>query len=575
MERFVTSRHLSWFQRRDVLYVYHNLYGFLLEMSADLKSLVDFFTDDHSAEEAAQAYAELWTQAQVGQFLGVFLQHKVLVFADTLEIHGLADVVPIKGPWILAHRLDDGTVQTVCSRGFGKEPWAQPRLEHWDAWASELWRSIDGERTVRGLALALTESYDGDPAQDLDRAQELLAGWTHSSRQLTRTLPGPRSAMPRLPPYASSTMPYAPYGYTGLSYDDAASDAPTRDLGRYHQQGIADAEAQFEEMETTLSHLLSDPHPALNNLNYGQAFAGVAVSQGWIATGRARVVEVGGGTGRFAVAAAEVLLAKVADLHYTVMDLSPVLQAAQIQRLTEAGLLGPGRPVDMLLGDAQDLPQPVGSVDLLISNEVIADLRMGMVTRTSLNSGTPDELSDPEALALVQKYNLTTVRAPEPVPIQIGATHFIERIAAVLRAGGTAVLTEFGEADQFPMESTQLDHGEWSVHFGHLAAVAEQVGLRASLVPVPELLGLDNSVWVLASNRTQFRNLRFLLRTLGTDLPKRALTPEQFSMACAGKIRADRLEGLQFRPIGERVMGIVPSEFKALVLQKPAESPSH
>jgi hypothetical protein len=28
------------------------------------------------------------------------------------------------------------------------------------------------------------------------------------------------------------------------------------------------------------------------------------------------------------------------------------------------------------------------------------------------------------------------------------------------------------------------------------------------------------------------------------------------------------LEGLQFRPIGERVMGIVPSEFKALVLQK-------
>lgn len=574
MDRFVTSRHLSWFQRRDVLYLYHDLFGFLLEMSADLKSLVDFFAEGHTAEEASQAYSELWTQAQVGQFLGVFLQHKVLVAEDTIEINGLADVVPIKGPWILAHRLDDGTVQTVVSRGFGKEPWAQPRLEHWDAWASELWRSIDGERTVRGLALALTEAYDGDPVQDLDRAQELLAGWTHSSRQLTRTLPGPRSAMPRLPPYASSTMPYAPYGYTGLSYDDAPSDAATRDLGDYHRQGIADAEAQFEEMETTLSHLLSDPHPALNNLSYGQAFAGVALSQGWLATGRARVVEVGGGTGRFAVAAAEALLQKLPDLHYTVVDLSPVLQAAQTERLASAGLLGSGKPVDTRLGDAQELQQDPASVDLLISNEVIADLRIGMVTRAALNSGVTDGESDPEALELVQKYNLTTIRAPEPVPIQIGATHFIERIAEVLRPGGTAVLTEFGEPEQFPMESTQLDHGEWSVHFGHLAQVAEQVGLRASLVPVPELLGLDTSVWVLASNRTQFRNLRYLLRSVGTDLPKRALTPEQFAMACAGKLRADRLEGLQFRPIGERVMGIVPSEFKALVLQRPAAAPA-
>lgn len=576
MERFVTSRHLSWFQRREVLYLYHDLYGFLLEMSADLKSLVDFFGDPQTAEAAAQAYAELWNREQIGQFMGVFLQHKVLVAEGSRELDGLADVVPIKGPWILAHRLDDGCIQTVTSRGFGGEPWAKPVIEKWDAWASELWRSIDGERSLRRLAMALTEAYDGDPAEDLQRAAELVAAWTHSKRQLTRTLPAPRSQLQRLPPYASSTMPYAPYGATGLAYDDAAGGPQSRDLKAYHQQAIRDAEAQFEELETTLSHLLSDPHPALNNRSYGQKFAGVALSHGWLGAGRPtpaggwQVAEVGGGTGRFAVAMLTELRKEIGEVHYTVLDLSPALHAAQTQRLGEAGLLGPGLPAETRLGDAQALPFADASIDLLVSNEVIADLPIGMVTRASIAAGQADAESDAAALALLQRYQLSAERAPEPVPIQVGATRFVEQIARVLRPGGTAVLTEFGEENQFPIESTHLDHGEWSVHFGHLAQVAEHNGLRASLVPVPELISLDPSVWVLASNRTQFRNLRFLLRSVGCDLPKRALTPEQFSIACGGSLRADRLEGLQFRPIGERVMGIVPSEFKALVLQKVA-----
>jgi SAM-dependent methyltransferase len=574
MDRFVTSRHLSWFQRRDVLYLYHDLYGFLLEMSADLKSLVDFFGDAQTAEEAAQAYSELWNRDQIGQFMGVFLQHKVLVPENVKEIDGLADVVPIKGPWILAHRLDDGTIQTVTSRGFGSEPWAKPVLEKWDAWASELWRSIDGERPLRRLAMAMTEAYDGDLQEDLQHAQELIAAWTHSKRQLTRTLPAPRSQMQRVPPYASSTMPYAPYGYTGLAYDDSDGGPHSRDLKTYHQQTIQDAEAQFEELETTLSHLLSDPHPALNNRSYGQKFAGVALSHGWLGAGRPtpahgwQVAEVGGGTGRFAAAMVAELAKELSDLHYTVVDLSPALHAAQTQRLSDAGLLGPGLPAATLIGDAQQLPFGDAAIDFLVSNEVIADLPMGMITRASIAAGQVDGESDATALEIFRRYALSAERAPEPVPIQVGATRFVEEIARVLRPGGTAVVTEFGDEKQFPIESTHLDHGEWSVHFGHLAQVAEKNGLRASLVPVPELISLDPSVWVLASNRTQFRNLRYLLRSVGCDLPKRALTPEQFSVACGGSLRADRLEGLQFRPIGERVMGIVPSEFKALVLQK-------
>jgi len=560
MPTYLRSRHLSWFRRGDAAYLYHDLYGYLLEMSADLKALVDFFATAQPAEAAAQAFAGQWPQAQLGQFLGVFAQQKVLVDPAAQELDGLVHMVPIKGPWILAWHRDDGAVRCVTSRGFGHEPWAQPQFLDLDPWQADLWKAIDGERTVEQLAMALCEQYDGDPAMDLGRAVVSVAQWTHSSRQLTRTLPAPKSKMSRLPPYATSTVPYAPF-------DEAAThdDGPLRDLAAYHQTGIADAEAQFEENETTLSHLLSDPHPALDGRTYAQTLADVALDRAWAGAGRAHIVEVGGGTGRFAEQLVTALRQTVPDLAYTVIDASPALHSAQVARLAALG-----NGVHARLGDAGALGLPAQSVDWLVSNEVIADLRIGMVTRPSLDAGTADADTDPEALALVQHYGLNCAAAPEPVPIQVGATRLIEQVAVALKPGGFALLTEFGAKDQFPIESTHLDHAEWSVHFGHLMRVAEKLGLTAELVPVPALLGLREDVWVLASNRTQFRNLRFLLRSLGSDLPKRAMTPEQFAVFCADKLRADKLEGLQFRPIGERVMGIVPGEFKGLVLGRPA-----
>lgn len=559
MNEYLRSAHLSWFGRREAVYLYHDLFGYLLEMSADLKELVDHFATPHTADSAALAFAQTWTREQVGQFLGVFIQHRVLVGPTEQELDGLVDMVPIKGPWILSYREASGTVTAVYSRGFGDEPWAQPQTLQLDAWQTDLWKSIDGERTVRQLALAITEATDGDPGMDLGRAVVSLAGWTHSARQLTRMLAAPRSQLPRLPSYASSTMPYAPLG------TPAEPPGARRDLADYHQTTIADAEAQFEEQETTLSHLFCEPHPGLADRTWGQAFAQVALQRGWLGPGRSRAVELGAGTGRFAAAMIAELVQAVADLHYEIVDLSPALHAAQVARLTDVP------QASARLGHAEHLDLAAGTVDFLISNEVIADLRMGMVTRSALQRLRPDADSDAEALDLVMRYDLDMRAAPEPVPIQVGATRLIEQLAQALAPGGVAVLTEFGEENQFPIESTHLDHGEWSIHFGHLKKVATALGLQATLESVPELLGLRSDVWVLASNRTQFRNLRHLFRLHGGDLKKRALTPEQLAVAAGGKLRVDRIEGLQFRPCGERVMGLCPAEFKALILRKPSD----
>ena len=42
-------------------------------------------------------------------------------------------------------------------------------------------------------------------------------------------------------------------------------------LAEYHVAGITDAHQQFDYRETTLSHLLRIPHPALAGRTYGQA----------------------------------------------------------------------------------------------------------------------------------------------------------------------------------------------------------------------------------------------------------------------------------------------------------------
>jgi SAM-dependent methyltransferase len=555
---FVRSQHLGWFQRGEAVFLYHELYGFLLEMSADLKAIVDAFAQpvDHSL--VVDQFADKFSIAQMNEFLSVFGQYRALVAPDVQELDGLVESVPIKGPWIVAAREADATVTAVTSRGFGPEPYAQPQIVKMDPWQADLWRSIDGEKTVRRLAANLTELYDGDPQQDLGRAVVSIAGWTHSSRQLTRVLLKPRSQFQRLPPYVTSTMPYAPLSDTPAP----PVDPRTRNLDAYHEGTIADAEAQFDELETTLSHLFSDPHPALADRTYAQTFAGVARDRGWVAPDRAQVVEVGGGTGRFAAGMVE-SLRDLAGLHYKVVELAPALQAAQQERLAPFGALA-----ESVRGHAEDLQLPESSVDFLISNEMIADLRMGFVTRDSLQKGRPDDETDPEALALIQQYGLDTQQAPEPVPVQVGATRLVERLAKVLKPGGTAVLTEFGGEKQFPIESTQLEHAEWSVHFGHLRKVAGVLGLQATLEPLPEFLKLRGDVWVLATTRTQFRNLRHLVRLHGGDLQKRAMTPEQFALACGGHLRPDSIEGVQFRPCGERVMGLVPSEFQVLVLRR-------
>src|SRR5207248_1453959 len=93
----------------------------------------------------------------------------------------------------------------------------------------------------------------------------------------------------------------------------------------YHAGRIADAARQFDDVETTVSHAYAAPHPALGGRSYGEAFFDVCLERGLISE-RPRVLEIGGGTGRFARAFLDRFAARRPDAYrsssYALFDLS-------------------------------------------------------------------------------------------------------------------------------------------------------------------------------------------------------------------------------------------------------------
>ena len=158
--------------------------------------------------------------------------------------------------------------------------------------------------------------------------------------------------------------------------------------------------------------------------------------------------------------------------------------------------------------------------------------------------------------------------APEPFYLMTGAFDMVARIATWLAPGGTAVITEFGELSGWPKLSSHLDHPELSTHFGQLKQVATGAGLDANIEFVIDLLDFDRDQQGLATTRSHFRALRALAADAGVDLPKIGYTPELLTrtvgealdLATVGELRWDRIE--------DRLMGLVPHEFKALVARR-------
>jgi hypothetical protein len=523
--RLRRSNHLSWFTHMGAVYLFHDLYGYLMEMSPDIADLIEGFEGGADTLETIEYFKPRLPGADPKQFVEVLSAHAVLIPPDEDEIEALWAFVPIKGKWNVWQRRED---RLVLWTAWGDRPVQQVFL---DPDETKIWDALDGNKRL----IELRHHHDND------KIIALVRRLVHSDVQALKLSMMPWALYAKrpgmAPPYLSSTMPYARWA-------PGQPVPPMPSLTDYHQHTIAKADEQFDHQETTLSHLLRIPHPVLRGRTYGEALIDTLIARGHVPEGRVRVLEIGAGLGYVAESAIERLRSTGRAVEYTILELSPALADAQKARL--------GDRATWVLGDALAAKLSEGAFDLVISNEMVGDL--------------PAQQPAPEdVVAAAGRYGVNGDDAPTPCYLQTGAFELVARIASWLAPGGTTIITEFGDRTRWPVLSSQLDHPELSTHFGHLEQTAKHVGLAPSTEFVIDLLDFDRTLQGLATTRSHFRALRALADGAGVDLPKIGYTPELLAHTVAGKLDLGSIGELRWDRIEDRLMGLVPHEFKALV----------
>lgn len=539
------------------VYLFHDLFGYLMEMSPDIAEMIESFSDGVDTAETAQYYKGRFGDADPLQFVETLVGHAVLVDPKEDEVEGIWAYIPIHGKWNIWRRRDE-------------------RLELWTAW---------GDRPVQTLLLdeaetAIWDAFDGNKRlielrhhHDNNKIVSLVKKLVHNDVQALKLSMMPWSVYQKrpqmAPPYLISTMPYERWtpgskvpGFREAHAGEARSSMSNISPTEYYKHDISDAEEQFDHQETTLSHLLRIPHPALGGRTYGQKLADVLLARGKIKEGTVRVLEIGAGLGYVAKDVIATLRAAGRTVDYTICELSPALATAQRDRL--------GNDAKWVIGDVLAVDLPAGGFDLILSNEMAGDLPAQQLSRADLGLQPDSGNVDREKLAAYSKVaadrGVNLDDAPEPFYLMTGSFQLVERIGTWLAPGGFAVVTEFGDIAAYPKLSTHLDHPELSTHFGQLHQAAKGAGLDASFEFVIDLLDFDRDQQGLATTRSHFRALRALAAAVDVDLPKIGYTPELLAQTVGDKLDLSKVGELRWDRIEDRLMGLVPHEFKALLI---------
>ena len=539
------------------VYLFHDLYGYIMQMSPDIAGMIEAFSDGVDTGETIEYFQGKFDGAEPRQMVEVLVGHTVLVDPAEDEVEGMWAFVPIKGRWNVWQRRGD---RLTLWTAWGERPVQQIFL---DPEETRIWDAFDGQKRL----IELRHHYDN--AKIIGLVRRLV----HHDVQAVKLSMMPWSVFAKrpamAPAYLASTMPYPSW--------QPGTPVPTEPaLDAYHLQTISDADAQFDHQETTLSHLLRIPHPVLSApvgsngggraaRTYGQALIDTLLARAAIG-GAVRVLEIGAGLGYVARDAIARLRQAGREVSYTIVELSPALAAAQRERL--AGVTGVTWVVGDVLGVALD-----GAFDLILANEMAGDLPARQLTRADVGLGAEDGTADRDKLRAISPpaadLGVVVDDAPDPFYLQTGAIDLVARVAQWLAPGGTAVITEFGDSSAWPRLSTQLDHPELSTHFGHLTQAARGAGLTASVEFVIDLLDFDRTLTGLATTRSHFRALRALADSAGADLAKIGYTPELLAQTLGDKLDLAHIGELRWDKIEDRLMGLVPHEFKALICTRP------
>jgi hypothetical protein len=456
------------------------------------------------------------------------------------------------GEWILVRT---SMVETVYSRKRDELP---PIVEEkLSPLTADILLLADGTRTLRQIFSAVREEGDILHDSEFRTAIDFL---TTQERQLVK-FTSRREELNHPFTYVNIIPRNL---YHADKKDQPRPDSSNEPIIDFHLHDIEDAAWEFDQIEPTVNHSFRFPHEALGGLDYGSRFCVSTLNAEVVPllnhSQQLEVLEVGGGTGSFASS----FIKQAAHLdgpsiNYHILDLSPALM--ENQRKLLAGLVPESRHFHQ---DATEFDLPGRSFDLIISNEVIADFPVASVERGS------DRKWQGEGAYYVDKYDLSDDNAPDSFVVNSGAFRFIERAWKHLTPGGTLIVSEYGTEHHYPTVSFNLNHDEFAIHFGHLAACAAKIGFDCRLLKLQEFLEFDDDVLVLNGREEHLLCLNQVFKNYGQVLPYAVISKSDFERRSQAIVEDTGLIGYSFSPL--RIgfhFGPNIRDFYVLIMQKP------
>ncbi len=409
----------------------------------------------------------------------------------------------------------------------------------------EMFRQCNGNNSITAIASASDTSADRI-ARSIEKWENLAPGmfqWLESSEDRQRQLKFLQAATILRSQWKAA-------------HEDAANNI------EYYTSQIDSASQQFEHVETTISHAFRNRHRALGGRSYGEAFCDKLTDLRALRPNLS-ILEIGCGTGRFA----NDLLDRMAENHpeiystsrYTLFDISNELQSSQ-KELCKAHRTR----TRFMLGNIEDHSFQDEEFDLIIANEMIADLRIGIVRAENLKLKTVAT----EAEQIASEYRLECspgYKGKDPaVAVNVGAIRLIEQLPQWLSPSGIAVITEYGSENEFPEVLEMSDHKEWSIHFGHLMQVADRLSLTPELDNLGAFLNFDGDCETIGKP-SYFMLSEYLLPFLGKERLRKIAYDRETLREELGRTM-DRIGNLRFYPLSE-VNLFNPFDFRALILR--------
>ena len=262
----------------------------------------------------------------------------------------------------------------------------------------------------------------------------------------------------------------------------------------YNNIKISDVEEQFLTKETTISYMLRKTSAILKGRTYGKTLFDNLIYK--ISNcKRIRILEIGAGLGDVAYQICSELSQMKVSFEYTICDISPALLNFQRSRLKHFS-----DHMKYVQCDGEEFRE--GTYDIIICNEVIADLESVKITTELMN----------EYPFLEKHSNKGYVNS--------GALRLLKNISYMLSKGGVAVVTEYYDEEGMNEISNQMkDHMEVSINFGVLKEYMDYLGERTEIFMLQQFLNIEDE-WVLSDS-----SLRLITSFLGYE--KRFYTKDE------------------------------------------------